>query len=102
MSESEKIDLNISFKDMVSDHNDVLLHDSIKEQIQGFIDMLQKFFDEKIAPSDATETDALEYIPLFCINGALVASMLGVTYDEYLLAVDYMIRLLDLEAKENE
>ena len=101
MSESEKIDLNM-FKDITSDHDDVLLHDSIKKQIKGFIHMLQEFYDEKIAPPDATEVDALEYIPLFCVNGALIASMLGVTYDEYLLAVDYMIRMLDLEAKENE
>lgn len=80
---------------------DTLLHESIKEQIQGLIDMLQKFYDSKIAPPTATELDALEYIPLFCINGALIASLLGVTYEEYLMAVDYMIRALDLEEKND-
>lgn len=81
---------------------DTLLHDSIKEQIQGLIDMLQKFYDSKIAVPTATELDALEYIPLFCINGALIASLLGVTYEEYLMAVDYMIKALDLEDKNGK
>lgn len=79
-----------------------LLSNDMKEQIQGLIDMLQQFYDEQIAPATCTENDALEYLPLFCINGALLATMMGVTYDEYLLAVDYMIRLLDLEDKNEK
>ena len=82
-----------------TDPHSVLLHPSIKKQIQDFIDMLQDFYDSKIDTPNATEGDALEYIPLFTINGALLASMLGTTYDEYLMAVDYMIRALDLEDK---
>lgn len=79
-----------------------LLSNDMKEQIQGLIDMLQQFYDEQIAPATCTENDALEYLPLFCINGALLATMMDVTYDEYLLAVDYMIRLLDLEEKNEK
>lgn len=91
------IDLTTAYDSIIDGRSEVLLSDSLKKQIQGFIDMLQKFYDEQIAPPTCTENDALEYIPLFCINGALIASMMNVTYDEYLLATDYMIRLLGLE-----
>lgn len=95
MTEQKK---EVSFNEFFgADRSDNLLHPSIKKEIQKFIDMLQTFYEKKIEPTDATEIDALEYIPLFTINGALIASMLGVTYDEYLMAVDYMIRVLDLE-----
>lgn len=92
--------LENSYEKIFDKRADALLHPSIKKQIQDLINMLQEFYDSKIDSAEATENDALEYIPLFCINGLLIASMLGVTYDEYLLAVDYMITLLDLEDKE--
>lgn len=89
--------INMYKKDM-----DLLLDPKVKEHIQELINMLQDFYDKKIAPQNSTLGDALDYIPLFTINGALIASVLGVTYDEYLVAVDAMIKVLDLEAKPNE
>lgn len=94
--------LEDSYEEIFNSKSDALLHPSIKKQIRDLIEMLQKFYDQKIDPADATENDALEYIPLFCINGLLIAAMLGVTYDEYLMAVDYMITLLDLEEKDDK
>lgn len=98
MTEEKK---GMSFNEFFgTNRSDTLLHPSIKKEIQSFITMLQTFYDSKIDVPTATEIDALEYIPLFTINAALVASMLGVTYEEYLMAVDYMIRALDLEERE--
>ena len=96
------IDLTTAYDSIIDGRSDVLLSEGMKKQIQDLINMLQKFYDEQIAPPTCTENDALEYIPLFCINGALIASMMNVTYDEYLLATDYMIRLLGLEEAYNE
>lgn len=79
------------------ERSDTLLDESVKKNIKDLIDMLKTFYDEQIAPPTCTEYEALTYIPLFCINGALIASLMGITYDEYLLATDYMIRILDLE-----
>ena len=101
----KKIDLTKThaYDDIFTEErNDVLLDESIKKNIKELIDMLQNFYEEQIAPPTCTEYDALTYIPLFCINGALIASLMGVTYDEYLLATDYMIRLLDLESDQND
>lgn len=101
----KKIDLTKTraYDDIFTEkRNDTLLDESVKKNIKGLIDMLQDFYDKDIAPPTCTEYDALTYIPLFCINGALIASSMGVTYDEYLLATDYMIRLLDLESDEND
>lgn len=99
---AENIDIPKSYEDIIHSKSDVPLHPSIKKQIQGFIDMLQEFYDQKIDNPEATETDALEYIPLFNINGLLIASMLGVTMEEYYLITDYMIRLLGIEAEYDE
>ena len=99
---AENIDTSKSYEDMVHSKTDVPLHPSIKKQIQGFIDMLQNFYDKKIDKPDATETDALEYIPLFNINGLLIASMLGVTMEEYYAITDYMIKILGIEAEYDE
>lgn len=99
---AKKKDLLTAYDDIIKGRSEVLLSQNMKDQIQNLIDMLQKFCDEQIAPATCTENDALEYIPLFCISGALLASMMNVTYDEYLLAVDYMIRLLGLEEGYDE
>lgn len=99
---AEKTDIPKSYEDIVHGKSDVPLHPSIKEQIQGCINMLQDFYDQKIDTPEATETDALEYIPLFNINGLLLASILGVTMEEYYLVTDYMIRLLGIEAEYDE
>lgn len=98
----ETIDISKSYEEIFNGKSDVPLHPSIKKQIQGFIDMLQEFYDKKIDNPEATELDALEYIPLFNINGLLIASMLGVTMEEYYLVTDYMIRLLGIEAEYDE
>lgn len=99
---TEKINLVEAYDNIIKGREEVLLHSSIKEQIKSFIDMLQQFYDEQIDTPDCTENDALEYIPLFNINGLLIAAMLNVTMEEYYMITDYMIRLLGIEAEYDE
>lgn len=78
------------------------LDPQVKKEIRGLLDMLNDFYDTKIGAETSTLQDAFEYIPLFTVNGALIASMLGITYEEYLTIVDTMIVLLGLdEGEEN-
>ena len=75
---------------------DVPLHNSIKELIQEMIDVLQDEYNKIILNPSCTEYDALEYILLFAIEGAIAASKLGSNMDEYFMAVDIYAGLLGL------
>ncbi len=72
------------------------LHDSIKELIQEMIDVLQDEYNKVILNPSCSEYDALEYILLFAIEGAIAASKLGSNMDEYFIAVDIYAGLLGL------
>lgn len=75
---------------------DVPLHDSMKELIQEMIDIMQQEYNKIILNPSCTEYDALEYILLFAIEGAIAASKLGSNMDEYFVAVDIYAGLLGL------
>lgn len=75
---------------------DIPLHDSIKDLIQEMIDVLQQEYNKIILNPSCTEYDALEYILLFAIEGAIAASKLGSNMDEYFIAVDIYAGLLGL------
>ena len=68
----------------------------IKKNVKDLLKLLEDFYDEKIGNSNATYQDACDYIPLFCINGALIATQLGIVYDDYLKLVDIMMVILDI------
>ena len=76
------------------------LDPNIKENIRGLLNMLEDFYKSKIDKPDATNLDAYDYIPLFCINGALIASLMDIPYDDYLKLVDIMMVVLDITKEE--
>lgn len=94
--ESQSADSSL-MNDLFPSHTDDKLSDSFKKNVKDLIDMLQDFYEIKINTPDATEFDALEYLPLFNINGLLLAALLDVTMEEYYLATDYMVRTLGLD-----
>ena len=73
---------------------------NIKENIRGCLDILETFYEQKIDPADATYIDAYDYIPLFTINGALIATLLNIPYEDYLKLVDIMMVVLDITKEE--
>lgn len=87
---------------MTLETSDELLNTAIKEQIGLSIEKLKKLYDEDINTPDCTENRALLYIPLFVIEGLLLASMLGVTSDELLAITDYLIDELNLTKQKTE
>lgn len=89
------------FKNVLGEINyDAPIDPKIKKEIKWFIEMLDDFYEKKIAPPTATMTDAIDYIPLFCINGALISSLLDIPYDDYLKLVDIMIVVLNIQKEE--
>ena len=71
-----------------------------KEDIRGLLDILEKFYQEKVAPATATNQDLFDYIPLFCINGALIATRMNIVYEDYLKLVDIMMVVLGIMKEE--
>lgn len=84
-------------KILQSQDYEALLSDNLKNEIKWLIEMLQDFYDSKINKPDATVLDAIDYIPLFCINGALISSMMNIPYEDYLKLVDVMIVILGIQ-----
>ncbi len=82
--------------------NQDLLNPEIKKQIGLSLEKLQKLYNEDINVDDCTTNRALLYIPLFVIEGLLLASMLGVTSDELLAITDYLIEELNLTSTKIE
>lgn len=78
------------------------LNPEIKKQIGLSLEKLQKLYDEDINIDDCTTNRALLYVPLFVIEGLLLASMLGVTSDELLAITDYLIEELNLTTQKTE
>lgn len=74
--------------------------DILKQEIKNMVSMLDDFYKKKIDPADATMLDAFEYIPLFCLNGAILASAMGIPYEDYLRIVDIMIVLSGVSTED--
>lgn len=101
-SQEEVFDASINvFQGVLGDrYYDKPLDSNIKENIRGLLNMLEDFYKSKIDKPDATNLDAYDYIPLFCINGALIASLMDIPYDDYLKLVDIMMVVLDITKEE--
>lgn len=101
-SQEEVFDASINvFQGVLGDrYYDKPLDPNIKENIRGLLNMLEDFYKSKIDKPDATNLDAYDYIPLFCINGALIASLMDIPYDDYLKLVDIMMVVLDITKEE--
>ena len=101
-SQKEVFDASINvFQGVLGDrYYDKPLDSNIKENIRGLLNMLEDFYKSKIDKPDATNLDAYDYIPLFCINGALISSLMDIPYDDYLKLVDIMMVVLDITKEE--
>lgn len=77
-----------------------LLPENEKKTIEGFINILQKIFQQDINQQDCTILTYKEFIPLFTVLGTLAAAQLNITQEEYYAIVDYHIQELDLIMKE--
>ena len=89
------------FKDTLKNIDfNATLDPKIKKEIKWLIEMLDDFYSKKIEPPTATIKDAVDYIPLFYINGALISSLMDIPYDDYLKLVDIMIVALNIEKEE--
>lgn len=72
------------------------LSDAMKQALGGALQTLQTLYDEDINVEGATVGKAMEYIPLFVIEGLLMAANLGVTQDELYAITDWYAQQMKL------
>lgn len=87
-------------EDNIQDDKDVetLLLNVVKEQIKMSLDNMYDLYDKFIDDDECSLKTALEYIPLFTVNGLINGAQLGVKQDEYYMIVDYYLKMYDLIA----
>lgn len=78
------------------------LMDSIKRQTEKSLTNLMTLYKEYINQEDCTISTFLEYVPWIAINGAWLASLVGVTLDEYYVIVDYFLNEYNLQKEQKE
>lgn len=76
------------------------LSDEMKNAIRGALDTLEQIYDEDINVEQATVRKAMEYIPLFVIEGLLMAANLGITQDELYAITDWYAKQMKLYKEE--
>lgn len=79
-----------------NDKIDALLSDEMKKSLRGALDTLELLYDEEINVEGATVKKAMEYIPLFVIEGLLMAANLGITQDELYAITDWYAKEMNL------
>lgn len=79
---------------------DELLSDGMKKSLAGALKTLQTLYDEEINVEGATVQKAMEYIPLFVIEGLLMAANLGITQDELYIITDWYAKQYKLYKEE--
>ena len=87
-------------KDSAINHVNELLSDEMKESLAGALNTLQTLYDEEINVEGATIQKAMEYIPLFVIEGLLMAANLGITQEELYLITDWYAQQYRLYKEE--
>lgn len=90
----------VATEDNIQDDRDTetLLLDVVKGQIKMSLDNLYTLYDKFIDDENCTLKTALEFIPLFTVNGLINGAQLGVRQDEYYMIVDYYLEMYDLIA----
>lgn len=85
-------------EDNIQSDKDVetFLLDIVKNQIKMSLDNLYTLYDKFIDDEECSLKTALEFIPLFTVNGLINGAQLGVTQEEYYLIVDYYLQAYDL------
>ena len=81
-------------------HIDELLSEEMKKSLAGALKTLQTLYDEEINVEGATVQKAMEYIPLFVIEGLLMAANLGITQDELYVITDWYAKQYNLYKEE--
>ena len=81
-------------------HVDEPLSEEMKRSLAGALNTLQTLYDEEINVEGATVQKAMEYIPLFVIEGLLMAANLGITQDELYLITDWYAKQYNLYKEE--
>lgn len=82
------------FARVLGEHDyDQLIPEDLKHEIKELVKMLDDYYNKKIAPTEATMMDAFEYMPLFCLNGALMATFMNIPYEDYLRLTEVLIVL---------
>lgn len=76
------------------------LSDEMKKALRGALDTLEQIYDEDINVEKATVRKAMEYIPLFVIEGLLMAANLGITQDELYAITDWYAQQMQLYKEE--
>lgn len=91
----------LATEDNIQDDEDVkkLLLNTIKEQIKMSLDNMYNLYDEFIDDDECTLKTALEFVPLFTVNGLINGAQLGIRQDEYYMIVDYYLQKYDLIAR---
>lgn len=79
---------------------DELLSEDMKKSLAGALNTLQTLYDEEINVQGATVQKAMEYIPLFVIEGLLMAANLGITQDELYVITDWYAKQYNLYKEE--
>lgn len=77
-----------------------LLSEEMKKSLAGALNTLQTLYDEEINVEGATVQKAMEYIPLFVIEGLLMAANLGITQDELYVITDWYAKQYNLYKEE--
>lgn len=90
----------VATEDNIQDDMDTetLLLDIVKQQIKMSLDNLYTLYDKFIDDEECTLKTALEFVPLFTVNGLINGAQLGVRQDEYYMIVDYYLQMYDLLA----
>lgn len=81
-------------------HVNELLSEEMKKSLAGALNTLQTLYDEEINVPSATVQKAMEYIPLFVIEGLLMAANLGITQDELYVITDWYAKQYNLYKEE--
>lgn len=76
------------------------LSDTMKQALRGALDTLEQIYEEDIDVEGATVRKAMEYIPLFVIEGLLMAANLGITQDELYAVTDWYAKQMNLYKEE--
>lgn len=68
------------------------LSDEMKEALGAALDTLTLLYNEEINVEEATVKKAMQYIPLFVIEGLLMAAKLQITQEELYAMTDWYAR----------
>jgi len=100
--QNEAINAIAEDEDQTTDDVYEKLMESIKRQTRKSLTNLMTLYEEYIDQEECTIATFLEFVPWIAINGAWLASLVGVSLDEYYVVVDYFLNEYNLQKEEEE